>query len=832
MCRRYWVLRAVRIGIAGLICIAPWRFCQAQAPVSGAQAVPDRPSGGQEGPGGELPVDARPVPNQAKWYDIRSRGAACDGKSDDTRALASAFASALNSMIELPAGACMINPGPASSTAAITAPEAQQFFTLEGRGPNFRTLFLDEGLNTSSAPMLKIGDGTKIMGGVSLSRFSIRSKPGVSYPRGMLYFDSINLTSVEHVDVALVGPSTDSIGMSNVPGEFSEMLFNDVHIFGGSASIERTGGNIGAYIRSRGGNTEFSDSSIESLQTALWFSGVDGTPVLNWRGGRMERIGSAKGGFSFRLEQTQPKIIGADIESGMIWLGDSVVNGTIDIGGSSAGWSAPYVDNGIGNSFHRVSGGAIRANAPDLKGDEWYRVAGNAVPDPTFMRGVGYWSASAAAVSVYDLKAPGAASGQSLMITPQQAGGYASQSFAVKPSTDYLVGGVFFFNKEYPSAQMQVYDQSNQLIWDSGPFGPSGGTPTVPDAWAYRFMKHWIPSGSATTFTIRIIAPASSPAIASALFLLPSSAQMSTAQTRGDASCSGTAASYSCSVDGNRAAHSSLEWNTQPPAYAGEAFLRFHASVAANAVAPEVTINSSSFSAPGNLHLFLEPGTSLDYTIPLGAFPSVVSFSDSGGAMDRDDIVVSQFSIHPIYAENVVPVADYADGQFVQAITPDGVQHRAAIGAGGLLYLDTTPRQLSGNGSAETIATTPPLGPMGPGQGIEVYLNAVREAGAGQLTWQLLLDSIPVYTCTYRSGVTSGSLLIRARIKNVAGSTTMQILDADPAIVGTDLVCGTPVSDPRAWVDWRTTHTISLAWTGASPTDKVKLEQMCVYSMR
>jgi hypothetical protein len=87
------------------------------------------------------------------------------------------------------------------------------------------------------------------------------------------------------------------------------------------------------------------------------------------------------------------------------------------------------------------------------------------------------------------------------------------------------------------------------------------------------------------------------------------------------------------------------------------------------------------------------PGTSLDYNIPLGNFPTSIACSDYlGSAAIVNDMNISQVSVLPIYQNGVIPItpANYAAGTYVQYVGPDGVQHTGTPAGGSSLSLTTT----------------------------------------------------------------------------------------------------------------------------------------------
>jgi hypothetical protein len=629
--------------------------------------------------------------HNAGWFDVRTDGVTCNGSSNDTAAFATAIASFGNSSIELPPGTCMVAPVN-GTTPMLAVPHAGQFFKMVGRSGDHGTRIQDSTSTTqSNPPMLKIGDGSAIVAGTDLQDFSLVGATNVSYPSGILSFEDDNLSSVTRVEVGMPTGGTNSIGMTNILTADSNAIFGEMRFKDFSSYCNGTN-STGVLLNAPGSNTDFVSSNIENCVTAMKFLGSDGSPHLNWTGGHIER--TASGGFAFFIDQAQPFIYGADAGAGTIYLGSSVVGGDISVSAPSAGWASIYVDNGIGNKFRRVSSAAMQNQALELDGGEWYRVPGNVVSDPLFLiNGKTGWTATNATVAIDNIKAPGAKAGQSLLVTSTTAGGYISQSFSVAASTDYLFSAVFYFNKTSTAAQVQVYDQASNLVWDSGSFGPSQATPTMSDSWAYRVMRQWLPNtgGSVTSYTVRIIAPSTSaPVVVSALMIHPSLATMTGAVPTyaggGSAACSGTGTAYACSLSGRNGgpATASVQWNIPGQPYGS--FLRMHVATDANAVSPICVLNGTNNNTAGVSVLYFpattNSTTSLDYTIPLGASPTIVNcFDYSGPVTDTSEFVISQVSVVPIYPQTVVPVTTYTAGNFVEYVDPAGVQHMGSNSA-------------------------------------------------------------------------------------------------------------------------------------------------------
>lgn len=616
----------------------------------------------------------------AHWFDVRSKGVTFNGVTDDTAAWSTNVIPNLAiSYAELPPGISLITPGPSTGTSAMQIPYSQEYFKLAGRGPDgggvaYETALQASSTYSSSAPMLQCGDGSAIAAGCDLEGFTLRGASGVSFPYGELNFKSENLSEIHNVNVYQYGSISNSIGIfcdnSGATQEFGEMRFYTLGVYGPNPSIF---GTTGISCASPGSNTDLFSPSIEHWGTGVNFTSYSGTPVLNVFGGHDEGIPS--GGFAFYIDQATINLIGTNMESGTIYLGSSAVNSEIEPSNQSKGWPRIYVDNGIGNKYRTASPSVNKSETLNLRGDEWAKVAGNVVPDPFFLEnGATGWTATNATVAVSTMTAPGLAAGQSLLITPSASGGYIQQCFAVASSTDYRFLSVHYFNQSQTEAQVQVYDQTGtNLLWDSGAFSGATATPSGPDSYAYRAMRQWIPSGSATQFCVRIISPNDTPVQFLGLTITPSIMTMSSVTLAGTASCSGSGVAYSCQTPGenNGASTNSVTWNITAPTYNTGGFVRFHAVTASTSVSPECVFNGRNF--------YLMPGTSLDYNIPVSMIPSVIYCEDYAGPTTANDVVISQVSVTPWYQQNVAPIIVYNDGNFVEGITPDGVQQRGPV---------------------------------------------------------------------------------------------------------------------------------------------------------
>jgi hypothetical protein len=149
-----------------------------------------------------------------------------------------------------------------------------------------------------------------------------------------------------------------------------------------------------------------------------------------------------------------------------------------------------------------------------------------------------------------------------------------------------------------------------------------------------------------------------------------------------------------------------------------------------------------------------------------------------------------------------------------------------------LLYYNSTQTGYTGSGSAQTIYTSSSIGPLSAGQGLEIFVQGIRTAGTGAQTWKVLLGSTGIYTCTFTNSSTSAGLpyLFHVRVKNTSGSVSTQIVDTDPAYVGTTMLCGPIGIGNNAYVNWSSAQTVSVQWTGATSGDTINAYQMAVYS--
>jgi len=776
------------------------------------------------------------------WFDVRSKGAVCNGVlsgstwsgHDDTAAFQAGLAALAGSQMQLPpapafGSTCSVLPG------QLSIPSSVYTFAITGRGPQVTTI--QDETNTGSgslSPLLQIGNSTTtLVNNTNLRGFSIYGANGVSYPNGMLEMYTNNLSTVDDVWLQMSANESSSIGLKNntaASGAWSEMKFNRFAVYCPNAAADAAN-NTGISLQAPEGNTDFVDSNIESCNMAMDFSGNDGTPVLNWRGGHLERISlEGFGGVGFRIRQAQLHLNGTDMESGMIYLDSSTVASDISVGGASASWGAPYVDNGVGNRYRSPSSSDFGQAALSLDGGEQYR-APDALPDPLFLiSGASAWSTTSSniAVTTVPLTAPGATSGQALQIVSSvSSSDYAYLTTpALTASKEYELVAVLYFKSSSATAPtISVVDTTTgTVIYGPVTATPTMAVPTQPDSWAYATVRAWIPASSGvTTWQIRVspnTATSSKVVTLAYLGLNPSSTTMASTATSasgtGTATCTSasTYATYlsaSCALSGsgNGSASAAATWTLSAPTYPTGAFVRLHVASDGNAVAPKCTFN-------GTLPVYFPLNTSWDYNIPLGFWPTSIHCSDyPGSATDPNDMVVSQLSVVPMYEGGISTVTTPSDGKFVQAITPDGVQQRAVVAPTALQYFATPQSSFTGTNAAQTLATSSSIGPLSAGQGVEVNVVAQRTAGTGAMTWAVTLGGTQAYSCSYTGNGNYGTLL-HLFIKNAAGSAATQVVDAEPAWVNSGVVCAVVAGTQASLANWSSAQPVALKWTGQS----------------
>jgi len=173
-------------------------------------------------PASSPPVKSDVVQNGPRKFDVRARGAICDGRvtsgtwtgTDDT----AAFTAAIRSFAEL-----VIPPAPAfGSTCSIApgtlvVPTGRNSWSLTGEGYELSTL-QDNTVHPGGPlpPMLQVGnDPSKLMNSTILRGFSLSGAYGgtPSYPNGLLSLFPNNLSHIEDVWVQLPAGTNNSFGI-------------------------------------------------------------------------------------------------------------------------------------------------------------------------------------------------------------------------------------------------------------------------------------------------------------------------------------------------------------------------------------------------------------------------------------------------------------------------------------------------------------------------------------------------------------------------------------------------------------------------------------------
>lgn len=632
----------------------------------------------------------------SRWFDIRSKGAKCDAVTNDTSAFISSLASITNSELQLPAGTCMVNPGPSTGAGSLLITSAHQWGDIAGRNGTHGTIIQDLGVNASSAPMLTIGDGTGIGAGADLSNLNLMSPTNgttVTYPSGMLYLDDWNLQTFRNVTLtqhdSAGSPGNNSVGIyaNSALGTsfFSEEKCFVCSVYGPGYGLD----TIGIDIISPSGNIDFYGSNVEDWQTGVKVVGYGGTPAFNWFGGHLEQIGNGSrtsvfGSFAFDLDQVTPTIVGANVQSGLVFLGSSVVGGEISIIQNAHGWTNGFVDDGIGNVFHNSADTATASNGTeiDTDGEEWYRTLNQLVADPRFIKsGVTGWTVSGATVNTSETKAPRAPAGRSLYLTSTSANSYTqSPSVTVTPNTDYILTAVVGLSYSSPMVQLQVYDQTSTLLWDSGQT-TCAYSPTIAgrsDSICTRVFHQILHVGaSSTALNLRLVDPQASGSLSLEDWsITPSTMLSSTASPLGSASCASGTNTYGCTIPGrnNGSTSTSVSWTLTAPSYQTPAFLIFSANVPDGAKSAFCGWGSD---ATGSLsRIWLPMNTNRLYVIPINAVPQYITcqsyYDPTSSIITISDMAVVPYGVGVGIQYTTTP----NDGKLVTGITPDGVEQR------------------------------------------------------------------------------------------------------------------------------------------------------------
>jgi len=792
------------------------------------------------------------------WFDVRSKGAFCDGHptsngwtgTDDTPAFQAIAANANGAGVEIPpspGNMCSILPGPSTASQAALTFNTNKFIL---RGQTLNMSIIQDATNAataqSNAPLLQIGTGETLLNGTNLNSLTLRGASNVSYPKGMLRMHQNNLTTIEDLGIQFGVNAANSYGLY-APGTattgFAEMRFNRISIFGGADSNGTVNpNNTGIFIQTSEANTDFTESNVENVAIGVDFSSTNGTPILNWTGGHFERIppgGTGNyAGLAFRIRQAQLHLTGANIMAGMIYLDPSTVNSNIDISMAGGGWGAAIVDNGVGNQIHLAAASYSGQQALNLDGSEQYKTT-TLTSDPLFLvSGASGWTklgtAAHVTLSNLSLTSPGAKAGQAVLISSTDAtsGAYITTQ-TLTPGTEYELVMVMQWVGGPGAVRVNVVDnQSSATIYTTS-VQPTMAIPTTGGYSAYRVLRAWIPaSSSATTWQIQVVPSlANDSAIVAYAGVNPSSATMASgvplASGGGRATCK-SALPYSsylsaaCAISGRASgANASVTWTPRKPTYATGAYVRMHVASDANAVAPMCKI--------GTLQLYFLPNTSWDYNVPVGYWPSSIVCQDAHGpASDANDMVVSQLSVVPIYENLVVPIVTPNDGKFVTGITPDGVQQRTAINLAGSTI--ASPDGVSAAGSTEKgNSGDEPLNtwtgiPLAAGKCMRFTGAAARIAGSATNTFKIIFGGTvssgavkggtTVARWTYTNTDTSTSAIFHALVCNNADTTTSQFSLMDAVFNNTSLAAGAASLTSSASTS--TANSVYFTFNGAS----------------
>jgi hypothetical protein len=626
---------------------------------------------------GTAPLKTDVVQNGPHKFDVRAKGATCNGRitnnvwggTDDTAAFVAAIQSVGSSAVEIPPAAaygstCSVAPG------SLVVPSTKDGWSISGSGYQLTTL-QDNTLHPSGAlrPVLQVGnDANRLLNATILRDFSIFGAYGgtPSYPDGILSLYPNNLSQLDDLWIQMPTGTNNSFGIKATAGAagFVEMKFDRVSVFCPNNSAGANN-NTGIALESAIGNVDFIDSNIESCHTGLSFSGVGGTPILNWRGGHFERISNEGwGGIAFKIQQASLHAYGVDMESGMTWLDASTVGSEISYGGSSRAWPAAYSDSGIGNRFFGLSGSPTYGVSLSLSGAEQYGTQ-NLFPDGQFNSCCAQWSGSSGNIraTAFPFNAPGATAGQSMsVVSSASASDYVSTTVNVTPGGENeLLALVYFTSGTAPAPTVSVVDSaSHRTIYGPLTIKPTMAIPGDNDGWAYALLRAWIPaSPSATTWQIQLSPHTANPhqtLIVPYLAINPSKVAMTSAIVQasggGVANCTktGPGGAYdaylqaACHLSGENsgAARADVRWNLQALQKSSGVFLRMHVATDENSGLPACTVN-------GTLKLIFVPNASMDYNFPLPFYPTSIECTDffSKASTDPNVMVISQLSVVP-----------------------------------------------------------------------------------------------------------------------------------------------------------------------------------------
>ncbi len=605
--------------------------------------------------------------NGTNWYDIRSKGAVCNGVitsnvwsgTDDTAAFQAAAAAPRQQSIEIPPFLnqyCSIQPGLSSGSAAVIF--NANGFTLAGQGASNSSIYDETNTSTpvSNAPLLQIGTGASLLNGTYLSNFQLWGAYDVSYPNGMLEMFQNNISTVDNLHINLGYNSTNSFGIKNsvtATQFFQEMRFHTVSVYGNSTALPNPN-NTGIFLQAPEANIDFLDSNVEGVTIGADLSGINGTPIFNWVGGHMEQIPRTSsgsnyfGGVAFRIRQAELNLIGADVESGMIYLDPSTINSSIQLAVGATGWYSSIVDNGVGNSIHVAAPSNSYKQALNLDGSEQYNTL-TLTADPLMFTGTSAWTKSGTTGNVtltaISETAPGAKAGQAMAIssTDGTSGAYITTQ-ALPQSSSMEVVLVLHWLGGQSAVTVQVIDnQSSTTIYNTS-VQPTIALPTAGGFTAYRVLRLGIPtSASVTTWELLVIPGANSGILVDYAGVNPSSTSMASAVASNGASCTITG-SYtdSCAIPGQvGGAGAQVIFNPVALNYTTGAFTHLVITTASDSVAPMCYI--------GNMQVYFLPNTSWEYNWPTGYWPSQIYCRDVyGPSSDPNDMVISQATVVPM----------------------------------------------------------------------------------------------------------------------------------------------------------------------------------------
>jgi len=539
----------------------------------------------------------------------------------------------------LPLGAYLIDQ--ATNPILIPNPQSGQFV---GNGPRFGSMLVS--MNpTSTAPILQLGNGTNEPHNYLLEKLAIDANGGG--PNGALYFNRVNLMGLRDVVVQGLGPG--GVGITNPSSEllFQEMIFDRVSVYGVDGTIRA--GSVGVNLYATG-SVHFTNSNIEQVETGLIFTG--GTQAkLTFIGGHIERIGF----YAMILNNCEPTI-DFDAAVGGIWLGNDVVNGSLNVTHTSFQWTnGVVVDNGWGNRIRKTSTDRFNALAKSaystgisFDGDEWLYVSG-IVDDPTFSNGIATWSAVSATVSPCAISMPGVKRGASMAIFASGGNGFASRTFTALTNTDYLVQ-VGILARPGESYRVTVSNSSGG-VYDSGNFSYTFFGEAA-DQQSFKVFRKSIPVATDTTFTVTIYAVnAGQTTICPLLLISKSSIQMVDIGTNGSGfSSSGGGSGLTYIQDttaGNFYTFKVLTSNQR-------CFARAVVTVPAGVIAT-MGVGGDGNAANVGPQVPLRAGITAEYVLPLANYPpnsTLIFYSFSGGGT----IEVQDIGVYPINDIELAPV--------------------------------------------------------------------------------------------------------------------------------------------------------------------------------